>query len=293
MGSRKGGWMEPFNPPRRGIRLDVLIPSSYSRDSPHKRDKMLRLGMLARFLAAARVESLIIYHEDPGRPDEENAGHIKLVMDYLNTAPYLRRRIYRLRPELRYAGVLPPLNIPTHPEKPGLDYPHYREGLVISAGRRRALVEAGLRRPLRVRRRFGRGSRVVVRVSPVEGGEPEVEVSSRRRAEVYSGFRTAVVGEAIPEIVEGYDLKLATSRRGKDVRGLLAGLRRALRGKRRVCVAFGAAREGLYEIAERQGFDLEEVFDHVLNVFPGQGVRTIRTEEAVAYALSILNLVAE
>ena len=58
-----------------------------------------------------------------------------------------------------------------------------------------------------------------------------------------------------------------------------------------ICIAFGASREGLYEIGERQGFRVDEVFDYVLNVMPLQGVRTIRTEEAVAYALSILNLV--
>jgi len=46
-------------------------------------------------------------------------------------------------------------------------------------------------------------------------------------------------------------------------------------------------------VAERQGFRLEECFDHVLNTFPMQGVRTIRTEEAIAYTLAILNLVLE
>ena len=279
-----------FPPPRR-TRLDVLIPSSYSRDSPHQRDKMLRFGMLARFLAAARVDTLIIYHEDPENPDRGNAEHLRLVMEYLNTAPYLRKRLYELRPELRYAGVLPPLNIPTHPERAGLDYPHYREGLVLSAGRR-AVIEAGLGKPLRVRRRLSRGSRVVVKVSPGDGG-PRISVSSRRRSEVYAGFKTAVVEGPLPEIVGGYDVRIATSRRGRDVREVLGGLGEELRDRERVCVAFGAAAEGLYEVAERQGFRLEECFDHVLNTFPMQGVRTIRTEEAVAYTLAILNLVLE
>ncbi len=204
-----------FEAPRRGVRIDVLIPSSFSWEAQSARDRMLRLGLLARALAAARVETLIIYHEDPGSPDEENARRIKLVMDYLNTAPYLRRRVFGLVPELRYAGVLPPLNLPTHPERPGLDYPHYREGLVISSGSR-SVVEAGLGRPIRVRRRLARGSRVFLRVEP--GERPRIRVYSWRRCPVYPGFRTAVVGERIPEIVEGYDLRIATSRRGRDFR---------------------------------------------------------------------------
>ena len=79
------GLSAPGFPPPRRTRLDVLIPSSYSRDSPHQRDKMLRFGMLARFLAAARVDTLIIYHEDPENPDRRNAEHLRLVMEYLNT----------------------------------------------------------------------------------------------------------------------------------------------------------------------------------------------------------------
>jgi len=279
-----------FNPARRRVRVDVLLPSSFSREASSPRDKVLRIGMLARFLAAARVDCLVIYHEDPGSPDEENARFIKLVMDYLNTAPYLRRRVFKLRPELRFAGLLPPLNIPTHPEKAELDYPHYREGLVVSAGSY-SVIEAGLGRLLRVRRRLARGSRVVVRVEPREGGRLKIRVRSRRRAEVYAGFKTAVVGERIPEILKPYDLGIATSRRGVDVREALQALEEACGKAEKVCIAFGASREGLYEIAERQGFRLEDCFDHVVNFMPLQGVRTIRTEEAVAYALSILNLV--
>ena len=284
--------MGAFAAPRRRVRLDILIPSSFSREASSPRDKMLRLGMLARFLAAARVEALIIYHEDPERPDRGNAELIKLVMDYLNTAPYLRKRLYELRPELRYAGLLPPLNIPTHPEKASLDYPHYREGLVISSGSR-SVVEAGLEKPIRLRRRLAQGSRVVLRIEPREDGGVSVVARSRRSVEVYPGFRTAIVEERLPEIARGYDLRIATSRKGSDIREMLPSLREACAGKGRICVAFGASREGLYEIAERQGFKLEDHFDYIVNVMPLQGVRTIRTEEAVAYTLAILNLVLD
>ena len=277
-----------FKAPRRGKRLDVLIPSSFAEDTPHLRDRTLRVGMLARFLAAARVDTLILYHVDPERPDDSNAGFLKLLMEYLNTAPYLRRRVYRIRRELRYAGILPPLNIPTHPESRSMDVEHYREGLVLESDGG-SLIEAGLGRPVRVRKRLRPGSRVVLRISP-GGGRLKVSAISRRRSEVYPGFRVGVAGERLPEIVRGYDLRIATSRMGRDVSALLDELRGRVGGAGRICVAFGSAREGLYEIAERQGFRLEDSFDYVLNTFPGQGVRTIRVEEAVAYTLAILNL---
>jgi len=277
-----------FKAPRRDRRLDVLIPSSFAEDTPHLRDRTLRVGMLARFLAAARVDTLILYHVDPDRPDDSNAGFLKLLMEYLNTAPYLRRRVYRIRRELRYAGILPPLNIPTHPESRSVDVEHHREGLVLESDRG-SLIEAGLGRPIRVRKRLRVGSRVVLKITP-RGNGFRVSAISRRRSEVYPGFRVGVAGEGLSEIVRGYDLRIATSRMGRDVSGLLGELGVRVKEAGRICVAFGSAREGLYEIAERQGFRLEDAFDYVLNTFPGQGVRTIRVEEAVAYTLAILNL---
>lgn len=280
-----------FTAPRRRVRLDVLIPSSFSKDTPHPRDRMLRLGMLARALAAARAEALLIYHEDPERPDSRNAEEIRLVMEYLNTAPYLRRRLYPLTKALRYAGVLPPLNIPTHPEKPAADEEHWREGLVTSSNEA-STIEAGLGKPVKVSKRLRKGSRVLLHVKPGKRG-PRVRAVSRRKAEVYPGFRAAVVAEPLAEAVKPYDLRIATSRKGEDVREALPRLREALQAAKKVCVAFGAAKQGLYEIAEKQGARLEETFHLILNTFPRQGVKTIRTEEAVHYTLAILNLLLD
>ena len=277
-----------FQAPRRGKRLDVLIPSSFAKDTPHLRDRTLRTGMLARFLAAARVDTLILYHVDPAKPDDSNAGFLKLLMEYLNTAPYLRKRLYRIRRELRYAGVLPPLNIPTHPESRSIDVEHYREGLVLESDKG-SLIEAGLGKPIRVRKRLKKGARIILKISPSRG-RLKASAISRRKSEIYPGFRVGVAGEKLSEIVKVYDLKIATSRKGKDILTLLDELRNKIGEAKKICIAFGSAREGLYEIAERQGFSLEESFDYVLNTFPGQGVKTIRVEEAVAYTLAIFNL---
>lgn len=274
---------------RRRVRIDVLMPSSFSLESHHPVEKMVRLGSVARALAACRVETLIIYHEEPGSPLEENARHIKLVMDYMNTAPYLRRIVFPLKAGLRYAGALPPLNIPTHPEKPSLNVEHFREGLVTSSGRG-SVIEAGLGRRIKVARRLREGARVVVLVRPSDGSI-RFKVYSKRRAKVYSGFKTAVVAGKLDEIVKGYDVKIATSRQGTDVRDVLEELGGRLQNAEKICVVFGSAKRGLHEIAGLQGIKLEEIFDYVLNTFPGQGVRTIRTEEALAYTLGIINLI--
>lgn len=262
--------------PRRKWRFDVLLPSSLTAETPHLREKTFRIGLVARFLAAFRVDNLIIYYEDL-KPDK-NAELIKDIMDYLNTAPYLRRRLFPIKQSLKYVGSLPPLNIPTHPEVGSERTFHYREGVVVSPGR----VDAGLGRLIRTKRPLKRGTRVIVVVNPESN---ELKLISRKKSPVYAGFKTAVVPEKLDELVSHYDVKIAASRIGKPFNELAKPLASRLSNAKSVCMAFGSAKRGLYEIAKLQNFNLDEVFDFVINVVPAQGVRTIRTEEAVCMAL--------
>ncbi|PUA33818.1 MAG: hypothetical protein B9J98_02455 [Candidatus Terraquivivens tikiterensis] len=268
--------------PRRRTRLDVLLPSSLTAEVPHLREKTFRLGLVARFLAAFRVDNLILYHEDL-KPNK-NAELIKDIMDYLNTAPYLRRRLFPIKPSLRYAGSLPPLNIPTHPEAGSEGTFHYREGVVVSPGR----VDAGLGRLIRTKRPLKKGTRLLVAIDPESR---EYRLISKKRAPVYAGFKTSIVPERLDELVAQYDVKVATSRLGRAFQDSARQLAARLSAAKSACIAFGSAKRGLYDIAKLQGFNLDEVFDFVLNVVPEQGVRTIRTEEAVCVALTIVSAV--
>ena len=45
-----------------------------------------------------------------------------------------------------------------------------------------------------------------------------------------------------------------------------------------------------YFILEREGLDLDDVVDFVVNMFPNQGTATVRTVEAVYACLGVLNL---
>jgi len=266
--------------PRRKWRLDVLLPSSLTAETQHLREKTFRVGLVARFLAAFRVDNLIIYYEDL-EPDK-NAEFIKEVMDYLNTAPYLRRKLFPLKPSLRYAGLLPPLNIPTHPEVGSENTFHYREGVVVSQGR----IDAGLGRLIKTKKPLKKGTRVIVVVNPESG---EFRLISRKKSPVYTGFKTAIVPERLDEIVAHYEVKIATSRLGKPFHELAQPLVSRLSTAKSVCIAFGSAKRGLYDIAKLQNFNLDKVFDFVINVVPEQGVRTIRTEEAVCITLTTIS----
>ena len=274
-----------FFSPRRLGRFDVLLPMSLFSEVPSLREKTLKVGYLARVLATFRVSHVVFYADDPDSPDLRNVSFLREVLEYLCTAPYLRRRLYPIKPRLRYAGLLPPLNIPTHPEGVG-DEEHYREGLVIAGGEV-SVIEAGLGRPLRVGRRYAGGRRVILKVRR-RGGRVVFKVVPYDRAGVYYGYRVVVTRRGLGEAVERYSLRIAASRVGDAVYDVEQSLREGLRGSGRTCVAFGSAERGIEDMLGVDG--MRRVFSIVVNTIPNQGVRTVRTEEALAYTLAILNM---
>lgn len=62
-------------------------------------------------------------------------------------------------------------------------------------------------------------------------------------------------------------------------------------GRDRVLVIFGSPYHGVDEILRAEGMEWALRKYPFINFIPGQGVETVRTEEAVIAVLSILNLV--
>src|SRR5205807_6872863 len=137
-------------PARRSRIVSVAIPATLTLDIPNLREKTARLGFVSRALATFRAEEVIIYRDKPGAQVDREASLIEKMLTYIETPQYLRRHVFRIDPDLEYAGTLPPLRTPNHPDKqnpsPGL----LREGVVVQPGPS-SMVEAGFRNLVRVR----------------------------------------------------------------------------------------------------------------------------------------------
>ena len=267
----------------------VFLPHSFTAEVPSFREATMKIGFVGRVLATFRVDELVLYPDEPGAPRLRNAQLIKELLDYLVTAPYLRSKIYPLKPSLRYAGLLPPLNIPTHPEADALkkEGTHYRQALVTASGQT-SLLEAGLGKPLKISRKLPKNTIVTLRVK-VKEGRIKYAVVGKKSGETYTGFRTRVV-KSIEEALKPYSFRLATSRLGEPINKVYTLVAQQLRESSKTCIVLGAADKGLHEIAQAHGLDYSSLFTLTVNTAPNQGVKTIRTEEALAYTLAILNL---
>ena len=275
--------------PRRAPRFSIAIPSSLVSEVPHLREKTGVIGQVARAASIYRVEDIYVYRDEP---DESNL--IRLILSYLETPQYLRRRLIRKRPELSYVGTLHPLRTPHHPLESSLkklSVGEYREGIVVSEGSGGALVDIGVETPLSAAGRApSTGSRATVRVTSIA---PELRGVFARRRDIdeYWGYQVHNVGGGIEKIARSreFDLKIATSRKGRDYSQIESTLQAELRKANHVLVSFGSPKRGLQELLHSDGVSLEQAFDFTINTIPLQGCETVRTEEAIHATLALLN----
>ena len=281
------------HPPRRPKIVSVALPASLTLDIPHLREKTGRLGFVSRALATFRVENAIIYRDKPGTEIDREARLIEKILTYVETPQYLRRLLFKMDPDLQYAGTLPPLRTPNHPDKqspsPGL----LREGVVVQSGPS-SMIEAGFSSLVRVSSALQTSGRVTIRLTRVSP-ELEGEIVKSSGLTIYWGFRVARGNVSLSEIVRSkkFDLTISTSRKGVDVREITPELREKWKSSRRPLIVFGSPNDGVPEILARSGLNISDTMDLDLNTIPNQGVETIRTEEALWGSLAVLNVLEE
>ncbi len=277
---------------RRPQRVSVALPASFTRDIPHLREKTSRAGIVARALAIFRVDEAIIY-ADAKAYSEKEGRLLQKLLSYQETPQYMRRALFARDPELQFAGILPPLRLPSHPsiEKPRIGM--VREAVVVRAGDTSA-VDAGFSSLVTVRSRLKPLDRVTVSLTRLE---PRIEgkLVEPNRLPIYWGFRVTRTDSTLGRLMRGEkrDLTISTSRTGRAIREILQDLTSMWRSSQRTLILFGSPDEGVPEILNKEGIEVEKACDFNLNTIPNQGVETVRTEEALLATLSILNLIEE
>ena len=279
--------------PRRPQRLSVAIPSSFTKDVPHLREKTSRVGLIARSLAIFRVDEVVVYYDQTGSSSAREADLLEKLLTYQETPQYLRKALFKQDPDLQFSGILPPLRIPSHPNIGEPRKGEIREALVLESGAR-SIVNAGFRAMVEVSSRLKLLERVtieLVQTSPQLKGE----LVEPTRLPIYWGFRVTRTNLTLGRLIRSrsQDLTISTSRRGKGVREVLSELTLRWKSSQRPLVIFGSPSEGVPEILAKEGTDLTKIADFNLNMIPSQGVETVRTEEAILATMSILNLLEE
>ena len=275
--------------------LSIALPASIISDTPHLREKTSKIGLIARSAAIFRVNEIILYPDNAKINQQKDLDFIALLLKYLETPQYLRKALFKLEPDLQYAGILPPLRTPHHPlsgKTKHLQVGEYREGLVLSEQKEGLAVDIGVQQPALLRQKqYAVGERLTLQVINVSGSV-EVQPANREDIPVYWGYRVQVEKRSFGQISKdkGFDLKIATAKIGDSFMAVESRIADKWSGSDRVLVGFGAPSRGLHEIVEDEHLKLNDLADFVVNTVPNQGTVTVRTEEALLATLAILNL---
>jgi methyltransferase len=267
----------------QGRRLGVSLPDSVLEDKDSLRDKTAKLGLIARACAIYGVDFIEVFKDPMGHGEGQV---IRRVLEYLETPQYLRKRLFPLDEALKYAGMLPPLRIPSHkPRVPfhSLQTGEVREGVVNGDG----TVDIGLDVAPKLTERAKPDERITVRLSSTS--PPIAKPIPREEAGGYWGY--VVEAKSVQDVIADarFELKVATSKKGTPMVDVLKELGPALRRAKSVNLMFGSPSRGLFEIVGR---DLASRVGFVVNLFPGQQVETVRTEEAIFVGLGIISLLS-
>ena len=276
-------------------KLSIAVPASTIADTPHLREKTAKMGLIGRTAAIFRMDEIIVYPDNPKVDQRRDMDFMALLLSYLETPQYLRKRLFGLEPDLEYAGILPPLRTPHHPlsgKTKHLQMGEYREGVVLSEVKEGLIVDIGVQQSALLRQKgFAVGERLTLQVVNV-GKQIEVQAANREDVPVYWGYRVRVEKGSFAQLMAdgNYDLRIATAKVGDNFMDIAGKIDAKWGSSQRVLIAFGAPSRGLHEIADDDRVKLGEIADFVVNTVPGQGTVTVRTEEALLATLAIFNV---
>ncbi len=278
-----------------GTKVSIAIPASIVSDTPHLREKTSKIGAIGRTAAIFKVEEIIIYPDNAKANQTRETDLITLLLSYMETPQYLRKRLFKLEPELQYAGILPPLRTAHHPLErtiKRLRVGEYREGVTLSKEREGTLVDVGVEQPALILNEYlPIGQRITVKIQKIDK-QVQVELTGRDEIRGFWGYSVTKERQSFGKMLKSrkLDLTIATSRLGISFAEVAEEISARWRSAKTVLVAFGAPNQGLHEIARFEDFVLEDIVDFVVNTIPSQGTETVRTEEALIASLAVLNI---
>eukprot|EP00930_Biecheleria_cincta_P100544 TRINITY_DN9215_c7_g1_i1.p1 TRINITY_DN9215_c7_g1~~TRINITY_DN9215_c7_g1_i1.p1 ORF type:complete len:359 (+),score=56.12 TRINITY_DN9215_c7_g1_i1:45-1121(+) len=119
----------------RKTTVSVALPASIIDNCQSGELKAILVGQIARALTIYGVNEIVLFEDRSDAPKSNEDGVSKAMaffarnLQYLETPQYLRRQLLPVHKDLKWVGVLAPLDAPHHLRKS--EHLQYREGVVL------------------------------------------------------------------------------------------------------------------------------------------------------------------
>jgi methyltransferase len=267
--------------------LRIAIPDSCLIESQTILDKSYKISQISRSCSIFCVNKIIIYHDRSVKAEKIDKKMLKTILEYLDTPPYLRKKIYPKMWILKHAGSLPPIQSPHH--KAHIDIKDIKDieirfGFVVKQNDS-LYVDVGLEKLIRYNG-TQLGKKVLVKIS--NKGKLLAEDISKEEIDGYWGYDVQFA-DSLSALLENTKGEiLMTSVEGSPFTKHVADLMSSLKKSKNLLVVFGGPKFGLRKILESENVRINQK-PLFLNMFPNQGTQTVRLEEAILGTLSIVN----
>ncbi|KAK2872286.1 hypothetical protein QQF64_018133 [Cirrhinus molitorella] len=288
--------------------LSVALPGSVMDNAQSPELRTYLAGQIARACGVFCVDELVIFDElgeDAKSVEGEFKGvgkkgqacvQLARILQYIECPQYLRKSFFPKHRDLQFAGLLNPLDSPHHMRMD--EEAEFREGVVLdkpSKPGKGSFVNCGMRKEVQINKRLQPGLRVTVQLNKNQNKERKkckgVVVAPhvpRTEGGLYWGYSVRLASCLSAVFTEcpykdGYDLTIGTSEKGNNVDHV------TLSPFKHMLVVFGGLQGLEASVDGDENLNVTDpsvLFDLYLNTCPGQGSRTIRTEEAILISLS-------
>ncbi|MEM1558562.1 MAG: putative RNA uridine N3 methyltransferase [Thermoproteota archaeon] len=277
------------------MRISIALPASVIGASDDLRAKTFRAGLVGRAAAIFVVDEIIIYLDDYSKEALKNQRVFSKLLRYMVVPQYLRKIVFKKEEDLRFAGLLPPLKIPSHTVPSSLKHlppKSFRLAAVVRESEKKIVLEAGLEKKLIApvpdpHLQARPGDIVLIRVE--DPSRLQASIVDPSNSPFYLGYRVSsprvTLGELLKK-VEG--VKIGTSKYGELFWRRIRELKMLISQTDRVLIAFGSPSMGIREMLANENVRIDEVFDITINTVGEQGTETVRTEEAVYITLPLV-----
>jgi predicted SPOUT superfamily RNA methylase MTH1 len=272
--------------------ISIGISDSFLLESQSLLEKSIKISHLARAASIFRVGNIYIYKDSSTKLDSQDEKIIEIILEYLNTPPYLRKRLFQRMPILQHVGMLPPIKAPHHKAKVSLKdlkIGDVRVGAPIKINGS-SYADVGLDKLVQLVKINSGLKKIMVKIMSIEPCITGVEVT-KEYLQGYWGY-TVVYTNSLKELLRAFkaDEIILTSIQGRSIsdKGFSAFLGHKIRNIKELLVVFGGPSSGLKGIMKSENVQISD-FPFVINMFPNQGTETVRVEEAILGTLSILN----
>lgn len=256
--------------------MHLFIPSTFATDERDEKLLVQRIGQLARSAAIFGADTVTIYRdEDPKADEERNAELMEKYLQYAECPPYLRKALIPHDPDLKYASILPPLQILSH----GYEN-EFREGVVTNVTEDSSTIDVGLAQPATIEEPLEEEMRVTVMRA-----EDSWELIDRNDIDGFWTFDIRNERAPLGDLLGALELPVVgTSAKGDP----LTAFKESGYVEQDVALVFGSAWRGIYDLIDR-GDCTEDQFEGIYNFIPAQHTKTVRTSEAVPIVLGVIN----